>query len=346
MSESETVSIAPPPASSPDVLGTLTAGERSHWRLTGELPSTPAEARDSEPITAPESSDDAAESSPAQPDGQAASTDATPSPASEPGTSKKRNADSRKAELAAEIQTLLKQRDELRASLGSVPRPTAPIDVTPAPSASTQPVSVDQVIAQPDVTRPALSEAEFFEQFPGVEYGQYLRYVARHETRLFAYQQSQLQQVQAQERELASKAKDIPHEAMQKLPPQLIAASPISLMSQDAPANVWNYVAQELLESPDPAALVTHLADHPDDVQRIASTRNPQETIRTIAQITARLGSSMPTQPVVKTTTSAPAPVATLGSRASAPANEAQAAVAAGDFARYASAMNAREAQR
>ena len=340
---SEPVTIAPTPVSTTDALGALSVTERSHWRLTGELPSTPAEARDTEPT--PDASDDAADSSPAQPDGQAASTEVIPQPASEPGTPKKRNADSRKAELAAEIQTLLRQRDELKASL-TAPRPTAPQDVSVASSPTPQPVSLEQVVETPDVSRPALTEGQFFEVFPDASYGQFLSYTARYETRAFAYQQQQAQQVSTQVQSYREKAAAIPKEALTALPRDVIDAKPVSLLGPQEQPGVWNYAVQEILDASDSAALVSHLVAHPEDVQAIAATRTPLETIRTVAQINARLSSSVPPQSVVKTTTSAPAPVETLGSKRSAPASEAQAAVAAGDFARYASVMNAREGQR
>jgi len=68
--------------------------------------------------------------------------------------------------------------------------------------------------------------------------------------------------------------------------------------------------------------------------------------VRMMGQISARVSvPSVPTQPVVKkTTTSAPDVPETLGSRPAAPVDEAKAAVMAGNTRRYNEIMNAREA--
>lgn len=347
---SEPVTATPATAPSTDVLGTLSAGERSHWRLTGEFPAvSPADGPDAGRETP--LSDDLADSSPAPPAEQVASTEASQSPASEPGPSKKRaNAETRKAELAAQIQDLLKQRDALQTEIAA--RPTAPRDVIPAASSpAPQPVSLGSTIATPDLDAPILEEDAFFAAFPEAKVADYVRYVSRYEVlsakRLVARESRETEA----RRHYASRLADVfaaQPDVRAALPPDLMGATPVSLMAADEVRGPWNYAAQEILDSAHTGAMFAHLATHPEIAAEIAAARTPLDTIRMIARIESRLDTSSmsPVTPVVKTTTSAPAPPQTLGTKPSAPANEIAAAVAAQDFARYASAMNAQERAR
>lgn len=352
--------LAPPPADAPDVLGSMSATERSHWRLTGELPS--ASSQDASAVSgdsstetesSPEASplsDDPAASSPAAPADPATSTDVPSPPASEPGTPPKRNADTRKAELAAEIQALLKQRDALRAEV-QAGRPTAPVDVPPASSPGIQPVSLETVIARPDLSQPMINEETFYQTFPAATIDDRFRYVSRYEALRLQQEAEQVQSVRARERFYGSKAAQVNEQhpdVLSRLPEALRSAKPVELLDAHEAPGPWNYAVQEILLSPEAGTILAHLADHPEDVAKIAATRTPHETIRSIAHLEARLSSSsVPLSPgAVKTASSAPAPVHTVGKKPSAPVNDVQAAVAAQDFARYRSAMNAQERAR
>lgn len=349
MSEPASVATPTPTVAPSDVLGGLSASERSHWRLTGEFPSR-APADGSDTATETTSSDVSADSSTAQPAEQVAESAASLQPASEPGASKKKaNADTRKAELSAEILSLKAQRDALKAEVEAVRRPPAP-DVAPAAS-SPAPVTLERALASPDLSRPALDEDGFFAAFPEAKVADYVRYVSRYEVAQAQRQASDAQSYQAKRAKHAERLAAVWSEHPDlgtRLPDALMSAAPIELLEATAPKGPWNYAAQEILDSPQTAALLTYLADHPEAVQEIAATRTPTETLRVMARLELRATtpSSATPQSVGKTTTSAPAPPQTLGTRPSAPANEVEAAVAAGDFARYASAMNAKERQR
>lgn len=329
MSETETVQTAVETPASPD-LASLSKPELAKWRETGDLPA---------PKTS-DSSDADADSSTAQPDGQAVSTETSPSPASEPGTPKKKaNAETRIKELLDQV----KAKDAELASLRTRPTPEK-ADVTAKSSPATEPVTIDSVMASPDLSQPMLDETAFYTQFPDATVGQYVRYVSRYELLSDAAQREQTQTLQQREREFAERAAKVPTEVYQKLPPELLNAKPVDLMSPGEARTVWNVAIHEILTSSDPARLLTHLVNSPEAMEAIRATQNEAATIRTIAQIEARLdGPSVPSKPVVKTTSSAPPPPPTLGSKPSSPSDEIEDALATGDFKKYKRLMNAKE---
>jgi hypothetical protein len=333
----------------------MSVTERSHWRLTGELPSTPAEARDRA-----ETSDDPAASSPADPAVQEASTEVRESPDSEPGTSAepattssktKANAETRKAALHAEIQDLLTRRNALRAEMAAPPPQSVP-DVRPASSSGPLPLS--EFLARPDVAKPILTDAEFFAAYPDADYGAYTRYTSRYEVLSIRAEDQQRAAIEARQSQLMTQARTYAErvqsaQAEQAFPigEHLTGLVPASLVPDGKPVNAGNVIAQEILESEQPAALLRHLTDHPEAFHALAALPSALAVAKAIGRLEAQIGSPLtPPSPVAKTTTSAPAPVETLGRKPSASADEAKAAVAAGDFARYASAMNAKERQR
>ncbi len=129
-------------------LGSLSDAQLDSWRLTGELPAATLPVSTTEGSTPPE------------PAAQAASTDASAPPVSETGTPARPNAETRKAALKAEIDTLLQERARLRGELDGIrsgterrapdaqpaasspaPRPTAPVAGFP---------TLDEFYAQPE----------------------------------------------------------------------------------------------------------------------------------------------------------------------------------------------------
>lgn len=349
---SDTATITPPTQTSPDVLASMSVEQRGQWRLTGQLPTTPAEAKDStvEPQAPVTRSDAPADSSPAEPVAQVDATASSTTPASEPGTSKKKaNADTRKSELAAEIQALLKQRDDLKAEVRQgAARPSsipdAPAASSPAP---TMPLTLESLVDRPDISRPPIGEAEFFQQFPDATVSDLADYRAS-----YRIQKADAQKVRQSARDSAIEkfhsaikpsleADPVGFKAkMDRLP------DPISALGPTDKAGPLNYAAEEVFQSSMPAKLIEHLDANPEIIAKM-ETMKPVEVIRTIAKLEAALDttSSTPTSPVAKAITSAPSPAVTLGSRPSAPADEVAAAVAAQDFARYASLKNAQEAK-
>lgn len=322
--------------SSPD-LDALSSSDLAHWRSTGEIKVSTSAVESETP--APES-DVTPESSPA------AEIAASSPAASEPAPPKKANAESRKAELNAEILALKAERDALKADRESWRPPTAKADVTTASSPVTQPVSIEQVIDSPDISQPLMKDAEFSAQFPDATVADYARYSANYAAELRFARKDREQHVRELKDTYFGRLKDLAPEVIAKIPTPLMQYPPVDLLDpkDQARAGTWNYAATEILRSPNADKLVTYLADHPEDVERITATRDYAETIRTIAQIEARLDlPSVPVKSVVKTTTSAPPPPTTLGTKPAIPSDELDEALASNDVARYLRVANARE---
>lgn len=335
------------PTAYSDAVGSLSPSEKASWRLTGELPKT-SDAPEAEPAPADTSSPSTeAASSPAEPDVQDVSTETAPPPASEPGTPKKANAETRKAQLNAEIQALLAKKKALETDLASSTRASQVPDVRPA-SSPVQPETptLAAVIRTPDLSKPILPETEFYETFQDASALDYIRYASRYEA-LSVHQEMRQQQTVAERRAAFSQAittATTDHPDLLTLLPQALQYAPPVELLDGAPAGPLNYVMQEACSAESPSAVLRYLADHPETVVALQATRTPLETVRMMGQITARVQSpSVPPQSVVKTTTSAPAPPHTLGSKAAPPVDEIKAAVAAGNSRRYNELMNARE---
>lgn len=302
--------VAPPPS-----LDTMTSEQRAQWRVTGEKPAT----------------DVAAESSPAPAaDAQPVSTETSTPAASEPAKGK--GVKARSAELDAEIAGLrdqLKLRAALREELS---RPVTP-DVPKAASSTATPQWTD-VIRQPDLSQPMLTDQQFFDLFPDAPYGQYGVYTTKYllaEDRAQAQQQSQRQSIahtwaanlEAVRAEHPDFDVHIQDDALKHLP--------------NTPTN--QAIADALQESGN-ARLYYHLVSHVAELQRVMSLP-PARALVELGKLDAQLGS--PTRQTPKTLTDAPAPPPSLGARPAAPANELEAAIAAGDFRRYKELANARD---
>lgn len=324
-----------------DPLARMTPAERAHWRLTGDLPTDPPASADADP-----SSDVDADSSTAVPAAQAVSTETSHPPASEPGTPKKKGADARKAELREEIDGLLRQRAELRAAIDAETRQRAtrptPEDVAPAASSPATEITLAQIVQTPNLDAPLLSDTAFFTQFPDASLGDYARYAARYE--ILTTQQASAREAVRQSRRQAFAAKmasvlQADPDFYRKQDQALVTAPLLDELLPGQTPGPLNYAATEIASATVPNKILEHLSAHPEE-RAALSQMLPVDVIRMIARLDARLSASVPSTPVAKATTSAPPPPTTLGSRASAPADEPRAAVVAGDFRRYKAAMN------
>jgi len=319
-------SSAPGPAPS---LESLTPTERTEWRMTGNLPDSPKET-DSE--TSP------ADSSPAEPVEQVASTEASPSPAPEPGTPRKSNADTR-------IPELLKARAAERERAERAERRLAELEAR----SQTQPDA-------PAVPSPASGDAfpafdAWAEKNPDGSYDQFMLEKFEH---VQSRKQSERQQQQQAQRFIESAVERQTsfqhryHEAVKSDPqlPQRINPILYDLKTVDAclqagePVTALNAVAQEIVESPVAARLLVHLSEHPDEMEAL-SRMNPAAVIRRMAKLEAQLDS--PAIPPRKTITTAPAVTTTLGSRPAVPGDAIGAAITQGDYAKYRDLANARD---
>lgn len=276
-------------------------------------------------------------SAPAQPEDQAASTDATPSPASEPGKASghKGNAESRKAELDAEIQALLKQRAELRRDL-------APLDAKPA-------VPSPARAKESDDPEPQLSD---FESDPA-KYPDPYTALIRAQARWEARQELKAERTQREQAEAAVKAAEAQKtraegfrasiaKAVESDPGFLDAVSdevkalkPFDALAPGEAMTGLNAIAEELLVSPVAPLLMRHFSERPADLHRIAAL-SPRELLREMAKLETRFESgSAPAKTAPKVVTNAPTPPTLVVGRGTDSVSDVDAAVKADDVRAY-----------
>lgn len=335
------------PVSPPD-LASLSKPARDHWRLTGEFPSTtPAESPDPSSTPPPDSS-------PAEPAAQVASAEAQVSPASEPGTptTRKSNADSRKAELKAEIDSLLAERARIRAeveaerSARSQPAtPPTPPQAASSPATADAPFpTYDQWIAA-DQAR--LNSPDSYQDYQDARADHRWSLKERAAAARQA-EQTRQQQFETRKQEMIARLKtasDANPEFLAKLDPRWQQAVPVEALPPGTTPHALNVIAQEVFLSEHGPAMMAHLSAHPTEFDRLLSFQTQDQIVRAMGRLEAQLSSATP-QPVVKTTTSAPPPAPTLGSKPAGGIEDSRAAVAAGDFSRYKATMNRQEVAR
>lgn len=331
---SSTVPSEPSPA-----LSDLTPAERQTWRKTGEKPARKtAEAKTDAPTPN-------AASSTAAPTDSAVSTETLSTPASEPGTPtrEKQNKETRKAELDAEIQERLSRRRQLEQEVAeyetrlSKVKPAAETPPPTAPVATENFPEFDEWLALPGNETKGLGA-----------YTQAAIAFDRERTR-----QTETVQTARQTRLDAFHAKlEVEHqkdpEFLKKIDPALIGLRAMDHLGPKDQADMSNVFAQELLEADQPYALLQYFTDHPAEWRGLLRETLPSKVIRHVAAVSARLSlPSAPSVPAVKTTTDAPEPPPSIGSRpASVPNDELLQAARSGDFRRYRDTANAMDIAR
>jgi len=338
-----------------EVLSSLTTEQYRHWESTGELPTeTPAEA----PL---------AESSPADQTEQAKPAESTEPPAAGAQPRKGKDAESRKAQLAAEVKAALAQREQVRRELAEeqaalnaireqrrsgVAAPQQP--QAASPTATPQPPSGDR--------EPQLADFENGQHAD--PYTAYLRALGRWEARQeFAQQERQRierEQARAAEAETQQRfskfqqqmdaASTADPEFLATLSPDVLALRPFSALKPNEQPGPMNALAEEVVSSDIAPQVLRHFSDHPAELQRFGRM-TPRQLLVEFGRLEARLSVSQPAAPAAPAQgtpapklPSAPPPPTTLGHKpATAAMDEAADALRRGDFAAYERATNARE---
>lgn len=333
----ETAASSPAPASEPRTLDSLSDTERHEWRLTGKLPDPSTE----QPPPAG--------TAPAEPDAQAAGTAASAPPAPEPGKPSKQNAETRKAQLASEIEGLLKQRAEIRLELDSLRQPPARPQSAPAASEPAGPRSLGETVQYPDIARPALTEEDFFVQYPDAKMADFVRYVSRYEYTA----QEQFRQVASVRQQRVDTFKSRMDKAgvniadqtfWADIDPRIAKTNALDMLAPGESAGPFHVMVQQIMESDHPKALILHLNEHRDELDALAALPNPAAIARRIGYLEATLtATASPPAPAGNPVSLAPPPPATLGQKPATPADELADALATGDFARYRELKNRQE---
>jgi hypothetical protein len=274
----------------------------------------------------------------AVPDVQAAETAASSDkPASEPGTASghKGNADSRKAELQAEIALLLKQRAELRQAVPAVQPP--PVAQTlpasqPAPKADGEPTLAD---FEADPAKYPDPYAAF------VEARAEWRATQAVEKRLAERDRAQQDATAAGELKRKTGVLQSKIDAALAADPTLsdailfdqFDAVPTSLLKPNEQATPQNDLAEAILDAEKPTDLMRYLSEQPKAFAALLSSPNPRAFWRELGRIEGQMAAP-PAKPAPKTITDAPEPAPTVGTRHEA-GSDVDSAVKSGDVAAY-----------
>lgn len=327
-------SITPAPVQTGDVLERMTPEQRTDWKLTGKLPAS-------------ESLASSAEAPAAQPVDQAASTDASePKAASEPAKPTK-NADTRKAQLQAEIKAELARREQIRLEIAREEGRLAALRGSDpdAKSAKSSPAAEEPVA----VTRPKPSEDEIGSKYDS--YAAFVEDLTEWKVEQREFQSQHKSQRAEQETQLKARVEKFREavaadpEFVTKVHDRVKALVPSSMLPKGQPVNGQSELAERFLKSDVGVPLMRHFSDHPEDLDRIAGL-HPDDFYIELGKLEAKLSGGVPV-PVPATPTkhvsSAPTPPTTLGNRPADAGDPMKAALARGDFAAYRDLKNKAE---
>lgn len=331
---------APVSTGSAKPLDSLTSEQRHEWRLTGKLPD-------------PTDSATAVDTPSTQPEEQAASTDAKEiEPASEPGVPPKKNADTRKAELKAQIQAEAKRLREIREAVAREEgrlEALKPATQTDEPRAKSSPAPADAGFTFPTFD-------QFLDKAPNASYEDYID--ARADAR-YAFRETQ--QREAVERESRTKAfteqvetfkgrlaeaEKADPEFKGSLSPEILSLRPSSyLHAHGEPITPQSELAERFLKSPVGPQLMRHFSTHQEDYARFTSSLPPDEFYVELGKLEGRLDGGQTAAPASAPnyTTKAPKPPTTLGTRPTDGGDPIVAALARRDFAAFKAHENKRE---
>jgi hypothetical protein len=337
---------APSPASAQTVLDGLSREQRSHWELTGELPTqTPS-----------------ADPSPATPVEQAAETAAS-SPASEPGKPadpKEKGAKARNVELDREIADLrdkLRTRAQLRDELARTERPS---DVKPESSPGQPPTQAEwkRFLAMPDAPKVENFEGEngFVEWTAAV--GLFIadkRYQehqerAQADTEYRSHVDAATRLKEEATARVSEYVKSHP-DFDTKVHPELLEIPTATVRRlQGQKVGPQHVLAEEILKSPSTAQLLEHFStDAGQQEWGRLMTLAPADLMRAFGRIEARMEQGTPqappaaSAPAPKDLSSAPPPGKQMGERPTEPIDPSEAALKRRDYRAFEAAENARE---
>jgi len=297
----------------------LSEEQYQKWLETGEFPKPPKSE-----ASAPSTSEKLAESEPAQEEKQ-------PESEEQPQQKKGQDAETRKAQLAAEIQDLLNQRRKLREEISQAAPPKQ------------QPESHPEAKAPERPKRPKSDDFEDWADYEKAleEYEEKLtdwKISQRIEAEKKAYQE-QLQQQAINQRNAAVRKNWETRLAESK---KRHADFDEVVRSVDLPLNP--IMDGYLLESELGPELVYELCNKVSEAQRIAQLPGFQ-CVSELSKLEASISEALKTPPPKKITEAKPPPTELSGTNRAAD-DEADAALEAGDFRRYMEIMNKRDAAR
>ena len=361
---------------------TFTPAQVRDWKNTGAVPFLPVkkvQEEDSNVGVVPES--EAEETQPKESAG--VSKEAKPASESAPvkqqQAHKGKNADSRKAELAAEIQDLLKQRNALKAEISAKPDVKVDLKEQPAESSPAPKIAKVELPEKPaKPSRPAFGQA-------GHENETYDAYEKRVEAwqedwekTLLGWQQSyneaSTKKILAEDRAAREKERleaetAKANKAIEDSWSERVNAAKgnhedydevvAPLLGKDSPITPSSVMDSFLLDSDVGAEMMYHFGNHPEEVKIIMGLPT-LKAARALVAVESFImhppkeeeadlepePEAPKKQPVVHRPTKAQRPATEIAARNSAPVNELEAVVAADDFTRFKAIQDRKDVER
>lgn len=254
----------------------------------------------------------------------------------------KRGAESRKQELAAEIQSLLKQRAELRREIETSGKGERKAEPPPAPKEAKPEVKPE--VKAP--VKPKLDDFETYEEFDAARetyFEQLTEFKAREAVRI---EREAREAAETEMRERDSKAK-VAESWNQKVTDAKDRYEDFETVAFSDKVPLNQAAMDFVLNSDAGADVLYKLGKNPTEAARIASL-DAMGTMRELARIELSLsGTRQPTtQPTTKKITGAKPPPKDIGGYAKTGDDEVVSALKAGDAGRYIELMNQRDAAR
>lgn len=298
------------------------AAERA--RARGE---TPPPVADVKPAASSTAEPLAPESAPGEPDKQVPEVPITAVPETE-----FQKATARKAELNAEIRALIQLRDSMQRGIATPER----TDVKPAASSPATPVVADP--SDPEPTFESFSKAHPDHPDP---YAGFLReqgkWDRRQETRAAAEYHRDQSVLRARQ-----EAAQTFHERAEIFAKEHVDFEPVTaaLIQRNDQHPFGLAISQALMDTPNGEAVFYKLATDPALEAKVFRAKSPVAALVEVGVIAASLSAAP--APQLKTVSTSSPPPTVLGRKPAAPADEALAAVAAGDFRAFEAAENAK----
>jgi hypothetical protein len=317
-------------------LTSFSPSEYSEWEKTGKVPDVKPAAQSSDAETTTESKAGA-------PSGdESAATSATASQEQPP---KGKGADARKAQLSAEIQELLRQRNELKAEVQGKAKPEAKI-ADPSPAAK----PAESELKRP--SRPVFGESghesESWVEFEARQ-DSYVEAVADYKARQTLKEAREAERKQAEEAKQAEAAATIDKTFRERLGKSQEKHADYAEVAFSAEVPISRPMDAFIRSQEAGPEVLYYLGQHASEAQAIAQMQ-PMDALFALSKIAISLEPAQAEPPKkeapVVPITKAAKPATDIRATSAAPVDELKAAVEAGDYARFEELENRRLAER
>lgn len=310
----------------------MTDAQRAKWLETGDLPTPEKEE------SAPSGSAGDEPETPLATDGEPNESTQDESREQKP----KKGAESRKAQLSAEIQDLLakraKAREEYQAELAELETARAKKQAKSPDAAGEAPAS-GATFEEPEPEPPNEDDFEDLESLRKAE-REYERKARAWEAKKAVFEERQREHQQSQQQRQKVAEQRLAQEWAQKVQQAKARYEDFEKVAFNEKLPLNDKAVERIPRMAHGADVLHYLGSHPEQAADLARL-GPDDTVLALADIERALAATLPK---TKTVTGSLPPPPAIGGTSKTPDDPVQAAVNAGDFSRYMEEMNRRDA--